>query len=1053
MIELILNRLAIFLVISVVGSLLGAVLLRIATYWVCKFIPSFRHAYLACFFSCTTSYLTGLFFFLIITTLCDMNLLLLLYNPFTSICDAAIILPAIVDFFVSAAIIGIVIKDPQNVRITYLKACLINLIGISLLSIIIGFLFLIWSLYLKNPYISLILLLSWFVFGIIIGYFAKQKNRNPVIWGIIGGFFSIPALIAIIYIPYQCPNCKKNLTNTQWIEGQCPGCNHELKKQTQNKNIPLEDFAQQEVSINGKNENEHTKHDDFRNLTEKRPEYDNNFDNTIQKLKSSNRNKMLLLIIGGIAFIFIISGVLMILLNSNKKTTKTAPLNVKIPIKLQRKTLLKKAKAGNINSLRTLAKRYYFGKGGFKKNYYKAFEWALKGAEAGDAYLQYLTGNMYANGHGAVKDKEMAYDWYVKSIPKCKKAYFDLAKMSFYGIGTSKDITKFFYYIEKAEKFCNKEKTNLFYEKVLVELSGKELYDIAEKSLNEQNPKSVSNYSDPIKLITLSAEKGYLQSIKLLGNIYYYGKYGTANSYRLAYEWYLKAAEKGDSHSQYMVGIMDSKGQGVEKNYKKAFKCFKKSAAGTTRAYIELSNFYFYGRGTKQSYIKAFYYLDESAKNENTDLNSIFIKYLKNMPPKVILQIADMYYSGKELTQNYKKAFELYKHLNNKNGEYMLSKMFFLGQHVEKNLNRAIILLTKAITQGKPDTDNLLSKITNEIKGENLFRIAEKLEDGSKPFPKNKKLAYQIYKISATKKNIDAILKLAKSYYNGNYLNKNYKKAFHWYKAAANQNNSHAIYILAKMYFHGQGTEKNIQSALHCCKRAAIRGNVQAQNLLGCMLTDVKNYEDAFYWFRNSAKNGNINAQINLSKAFFYGKGTKKSYIKSFYWLDKAIKNNNLKAESFFKKFISKMDIKELNILADSYYNGTNLSRDYQKALMIYKIIAAKTNDPRTQFKIGDMYYNGYGVKKNMGKSFNWFKKSAVSGNAYSQARLSLFYYDGLYVKQSYPYAYAWLKIAKENGNKNAGDLLSFLNKKLKENKGKIAEAKKCYEKIRKNLR
>jgi len=52
-------------------------------------------------------------------------------------------------------------------------------------------------------------LIYWTVFGLIIGLWAKWKNRNGILWGIIGGPFMVLGVFIIIFMPFLCPKCRK----------------------------------------------------------------------------------------------------------------------------------------------------------------------------------------------------------------------------------------------------------------------------------------------------------------------------------------------------------------------------------------------------------------------------------------------------------------------------------------------------------------------------------------------------------------------------------------------------------------------------------------------------------------------------------------------------------------------------------------------------------------------------------------------------------------------------------------------------------------------------
>jgi TPR repeat protein len=76
--------------------------------------------------------------------------------------------------------------------------------------------------------------------------------------------------------------------------------------------------------------------------------------------------------------------------------------------------------------------------------------------------------------------------------------------------------------------------------------------------------------------------------------------------YKLAVEWFRKAAEQGDAKAQYNLGIAYDKGQGVAQDYAKAAQWYRKAAdQGLTQAQNNLGILYKQGQGVPQDYAQA----------------------------------------------------------------------------------------------------------------------------------------------------------------------------------------------------------------------------------------------------------------------------------------------------------------------------------------------------------------------------------------------------------------------------------------------------------------
>lgn len=65
---------------------------------------------------------------------------------------------------------------------------------------------------------------SYGLSALVLGWLAARKNRDRWAWGLIGGFFCVPCLIALACLPYLCPKCKRPLTNGEWERRECPTC-------------------------------------------------------------------------------------------------------------------------------------------------------------------------------------------------------------------------------------------------------------------------------------------------------------------------------------------------------------------------------------------------------------------------------------------------------------------------------------------------------------------------------------------------------------------------------------------------------------------------------------------------------------------------------------------------------------------------------------------------------------------------------------------------------------------------------------------------------------
>lgn len=93
-----------------------------------------------------------------------------------------------------------------------------------------------------------------------------------------------------------------------------------------------------------------------------------------------------------------------------------------------------------------------------------------------------------------------------------------------------------------------------------------------------------------------------------------------SKQYKLAVQECEKESLSGNSHAQELLGFMYYSGDGVKRDYAKAFSYFQKSAnQGNSRALFALGGMYFAGDGVKQDYKQALILFKQAAERGDTD--------------------------------------------------------------------------------------------------------------------------------------------------------------------------------------------------------------------------------------------------------------------------------------------------------------------------------------------------------------------------------------------------------------------------------------------------
>jgi TPR repeat protein len=227
---------------------------------------------------------------------------------------------------------------------------------------------------------------------------------------------------------------------------------------------------------------------------------------------------------------------------------------------------------------------------------------------------------------------------------------------------------------------------------------------------------------------------------------------------------------------------------------------------------------------------------------------------------------------------------------------------------------------------------------------------------------------------AAEKGNPDAISQMADMYRTGDGVEKNHSDAFKLYTLAAEKGSSDAQLYLAESYHWGNnGLEKNISEALKWYKLSAEGGNHDAMNALGFIYYRgegvTQDYNEAFYWFK---KNGfrDLPYFIYADMCFYVDK----DYGNAFRLYNAALKQGV--EEAAYK-------------IGEMYFYGLGVERDYKKALEFLKYYNDEFDEDlfdeapaKVHRMLGEIYQNGWGVKKNEEEAAKLFK-AAEKGQDY----------------------------------------------------------------------
>ena len=82
--------------------------------------------------------------------------------------------------------------------------------------------------------------------------------------------------------------------------------------------------------------------------------------------------------------------------------------------------------------------------------------------------------------------------------------------------------------------------------------------------------------------------------------------------------------------------------------------------------------------------------------------------------------------------------------------------------------------------------------------------------------------------------------------------------------------------------------------------------------------------------------------------------------------------------------------------------------------LFDFQMKLAVKGNAEAQFKVGEMYETGFGVKEDKAEAANWITKAADQGHARAQFNLGFINYDYKGVRQNYAEAMNWYRKAAD---------------------------------------
>lgn len=164
-----------------------------------------------------------------------------------------------------------------------------------------------------------------------------------------------------------------------------------------------------------------------------------------------------------------------------------------------------------------------------------------------------------------------------------------------------------------------------------------------------------------------------------------------------------------------------------------------------------------------------------------------------------------------------------------------------------------------------------------------------------------------------------------------------------------------------------------IDDSLTLYRKAAKQGNAEAQCRLGFCYGNAENpdHVEAVKLFRQAAEQGHAEGQVALGMGYYYGRGISRDEVAATKWLHKAAEQGHRGATGLLQNIVE----------------WAKMAKEYRQA--------AELGDAESQCRLGEYYYNGWGVPKDDAESVNWYRKASEQEHGEAQYRLGCCYARG----------------------------------------------------------
>ncbi|MDQ7057842.1 MAG: tetratricopeptide repeat protein [Ghiorsea sp.] len=438
--------------------------------------------------------------------------------------------------------------------------------------------------------------------------------------------------------------------------------------------------------------------------------------------------------------------------------------------------------------------KLYFSGSGINKDIQQALTWALKAknkhvadadtflksiiqevkklANQGDYPAQHMLALMHQRGQAVEKDPKLALVWLRKAASKGHAdAQYDLGRTL-----AQTDPVSALYWLQKA---ANSDHAQAGY--------------MAAALMATQHDTKQKNVSDAWRWLYHGKQMDQPKVVYNLAIALHQGQLGLPET-NFKYQTWLEQAARGGvtaSQNDYAVDLVLHR-----KSVKKAVFWLRKAAQNDVKSQFNLGLIYARGDGITPDDDAAIQWWKQAAENDSA---------------RAKMMLGLFYNLGRGVGRSEKEAVHWYEQaakLGDNNASYNLGVLYYNGRGIDRDYNKAAAFFHQLAKNGDTAAQNMYASLFLE-------------GQGVKYSPKN---AVRWFRKAASAGNIKAMFNLATQYRTGVGIKQDDKKALFWYKKAAMMNFAPAQNAMGYMYAQGRGTKVDKDAAEVWFEKASDNG-------------------------------------------------------------------------------------------------------------------------------------------------------------------------------------------------------------------------------------